>query len=1050
MALTIYKSSAGSGKTFTLVKEYLRLVLLNPQDFSRILAITFTNKATEEMKHRILEALLQLGQGEKSDYLALLATDLPQFNEQKIRAQAEKAYDLIIHNYSRFEVVTIDSFFSKVLKSFARELNLPLTYEVEMNTKMALKASIEELYRDIESHPEIKQWLTKFSFHQLEEDKSWNVDKNIQQLGENLFKELFEKGLEGDSLAMNDLYELLNQLKKQKANYENTFIRLGRKALSLIDQHEVALADFSGGAMRSVANTFQKWTQKNFELTNTFVSTTRGEKSWYAQKSPKKDAIQGVLDAGLLDTAQEALAFYESNEPEYLDAKALLKNMYGYGLLEHLHGELKKYRDKHNVMLISDTNSILRKVLNQADAPIIFEKIGSHYKHLMIDEFQDTSDFQWQNLLPLVENSLAEGNEVLIVGDVKQSIYRFRGGNLNLLLRQIQEDLAVYYTPETERILADNYRSLQQIVDFNNKLFEKLPSAMAQHESVMDATFFEQAYKGHTQTIKKGEGGYVSVGFYENEEYQENIVRDLVVAMKTNKDLDYVYSDMLILVNQKKHVLPITQGLLEADIPFVSDESLKLKSNLPVQFVLLLLRYLDRNADEVLVLELIVQFQRLQANNLLQAAYTDKNSRMTLKDAGFPAAFIDKQHELKQQALFDLVCELLLIFQLEEEADLYLQQFLDIVLEQSQKGKNSIASFLEWWESEGSDKNVSIASNDGAVQILTIHKSKGLEAPLVFIPFADWSIQPSGNSEFWTTQLPERFKKLRFYPLTFSKNVLINSSFEDAFYQESAENAMDTLNKTYVAFTRPKHKLFVFSKAFDQNTSKSIQHLLRPIVEQMGGKEVAHSDHVSFTFGEDHPKPTETDVEDKEMEVKDKEMEKNSVLKVYPKVSFLNQLHIRNDSNRFFMLQETSQAKAIILGNQIHDVLSGVVIQEDVPMVLQQRIQSGEMSKLTAQKVQERIHRLFEQPEMLQWFSGGYEVFNERILWHEGSKHKPDRLMFKDKEAVVIDYKKDKEDEAHKRQVQRYMRALKALGYTNIRGYLIYVEHAMLKEVNYA
>lgn len=1042
MALTVYKSSAGSGKTFTLVKEYLRLVIANPQDFSRILAITFTNKATEEMKQRILEALLQLGQGEKSDYLPLLATDLPQFDEQKIRSQAEAAYDLIIHNYSRFEVVTIDSFFSKVLKSFARELNLPLSYEVEMNTKLALQASIEELYREIESKPEIKQWLTQFSIHQLEEDKSWNVDRNIQQLGENLFKELFEKGLEGDSLAMKDLYELLTRLKKQKASYENALIRLGRKALALIDQHGLALADFSYGES-SAAATFRKFIQRDFKILPRFIKTVTGEQNWYTKTSTKKAEIQGVLDAGLTDIAQEALAFHADNEREYLDAKALLKNMYGYGLLEHLHGELKKYRDKHNVMLISDTNSILRKVLNQADAPIIFEKIGSHYKHLMIDEFQDTSDFQWQNLLPLVENSLAEGNDVLIVGDVKQSIYRFRGGNLNLLLRQIQEDLSVYYTAETERVLADNYRSLSQIVHFNNALFSKLPMAMAQHESVMDATFFEQAYKGHTQTVKKGEGGHVSVGFYDNEEYQENIVRDLVATMQANKALGYDYSDMLVLVNQKKHILPITQGLLEAHIPFVSDESLKLKSNLPVQFILLLLRYLDSYADEVLVLELIVQFHRLQANHSLQAAYTDKNSRLDLKDAGFPTAFIDKQHELKQQALFDLVCELLLIFQLEEQADLYLQQFLDIVLEQSQKGKNSIASFLEWWESEGSDKNVSIASNDGAVQILTIHKSKGLEAPLVFVPFADWSIQPSGNSEFWTTQLPAEFQNLRFYPLTFSKKTLISSSFEDAFYQESAENAMDTLNKTYVAFTRPKHKLFVFSKVFDKNTSNSIHHLLRPIVEEMAGKEVDYADHVTFTWGEDHPKPTETSLVD---EVK----EKSSILKVYPKVSFLNQLHIRNDSDRFFMLQATPQAKDISLGNQVHDVLSGVHIKEDLPDVIQQRLQSGELTPEGAQQVEQNIARLFEKPEMAQWFSGGYEVFNERVIWYEGRKHQPDRLMFKADEAVVIDYKKDKLSEAHDQQVQRYMQALKALGYDKIRGYLIYVEPAILKEVSYA
>ena len=1018
------------------------MLIKRPQDFKHILAITFTNKATEEMKTRILKALEEMGAGKETQLFKILVTELAaELTPLNIQQRAEEAYDLIIHNYGRFEVSTIDSFFSRVLKSFARELDLPLSYEVEMNTSMALQEAMNELFKSLDDNKEVRQWLTQYAKEQIESDKSWNVDQQIEKLGGNLFRESFQDGFSGLNLSFDELKTIIESLRSDIKSFEVQLKKYGNEALDLISQHGLQVADFSGGQNRSVANTFVKLTNKDYKLTSTFIKTVNGDSNWYAQKSDKKAEIDQLVSGRFGEICQGIVDFIEDNESDYNSAKAILKNVYAFGLLEELNKYLKEYRDEHNVMLISDTNIILKDILEQADAPFIFEKLGSFYKHIMIDEFQDTSNFQWSNLKPLIINALSEDNEVLIVGDVKQSIYRFRGGNMRLLLSQVKEELGAFYPKEADQVLNDNWRSLSSIVNFNNNLFGKLPEAFGKNEVLHDTSLFTQAYENHEQQIQGGEGGYVQMRYYsssdeENEKWQTQSVKDLLIQIRENKEKGFSLSDMLILVNRNKEISDIATAFLSEKIPFINGESLKLQQSESVFFVLELLRYLQSGKDEVLMLNLISLFFRLNDIPEQAVMLRGKGERMTLEEAGFPQEFLNRQYEIKQYALFDLVSELLLMFDIEKKADVYLQQLLDVILEQSQRGANSINTFLEWWDKEGDNQTVATSEKTNAIRILTIHKSKGLESPIVFIPFANWDILPNANThQFWTKNIPEQYQSLQYIPLDFSKSTLLKSHFQEDYYTEATESALDILNKTYVAFTRPREKLYLAAPMPKKAGSTRIHEFLLDLLPEIGLLSQEESTYTQFSLGTDGQKIGSGE-----------EIDASVAIGIYPQVSFLNQLTIRNDSERFFMLQETEEAQNISLGNQVHEVLSAIRVKEDLEMVLRQFLQAGELDHNAIALVKDRILKLFDDPKISVWFSDDYEVFNEREIWFEGKAHKPDRLLIKGPEAVIIDYKKEKESPAHQEQVKRYMNAMKALGFEKVSGHLIYVEPVIVKE----
>ncbi len=436
----IYKSSAGSGKTYTLVKEYLKIVLLNPDDFRHTLAITFTNKAADEMKTRIMEKLGELAEG-KDD--ALLNTLKNEGVTTDIPAQAKKVLQNILHKYSYFSVLTIDSFFHRVIRAFAKELKLHLAYNIEIDSDKALAKITDDLLAEIGSDPALTRYLEDFALSRVEESKDWKIEKEIMRIGNEIFKERF---FEKKSRLKNDVTDNRESMKqfidtifKITKSFESEMKDCAEKANEIMDRFGLDIMDFHYGRSGVMNYLLNKIKKGEYEPTSRIYEVYNDPKAWYGKKfySPVKEAV----DAGLKDLLEKAVKNYENNYVTYITAKELSKSLYVIGIFKDLMEKLKDYRDEKRVMLISDTTNVLKQVIAEENSPFVYERIGNTYKYFLIDEFQDTSTYQWQNFLPLIINSLSENYFSMVVGDVKQSIYRWRNGNMKLLLEEIYKDL---------------------------------------------------------------------------------------------------------------------------------------------------------------------------------------------------------------------------------------------------------------------------------------------------------------------------------------------------------------------------------------------------------------------------------------------------------------------------------------------------------------------------------------------------------------------------------------------------------------------------------
>ncbi len=1000
------------------------------------------------MKSRVLKSLLEIAKGEPTAMAQVLIAEFEgKFSPAIIQLKAEEAYELIIHNYSRFEISTIDSFFSRVVRSFSRELDIPMSYELEMNTALALDEAVAQLFRSLGQQKELRLWLEQYTFDQIENDKSWNVEGNIHELGRNLFKEQFQEGFIHVDVTLPRLTELVAEMKKVIDQYKRTMVNAARQAIKAMEDAGLSPDDFTGKS-RGPANTFFKIVEKeDFELNKTFVATANGEKSWYAKKSDKADLIEQMLAGSFGEAIETLLKCVNKHERNYRTTLALFRNIYAFGLLEALNSNLKDYRDEQNIMLISDNNALIREIVRQDDAPFIFEKIGSFFKHILIDEFQDTSNFQWNNLLPLVLNSLATGNEVLIVGDVKQSIYRFRGGNMRLLLEQIEKDLINFREVIKYRNLEENYRSLEGIVQFNNAFFDQLHRSLDRIEHVSDMAFIERAYEGHRQIPRQAAGGYVQVLLYQPDEsieqsWKERALDSLVTNIQENLDQGYDYSDILVLVNRNGDMPDIASHLLKHDFPFVSERSLMLGNNQLIRFLIEVLYFLQSEEDDIGLVNLTHLYRSMKGEAQLDHMIKRTYSVDDLAALGLPSAFLHNRRALAQLPLFDLIEQLLLLFDFRAESDVFVQKFQDLLLEQSQKGVHSIHGFLEWWADQGKDSTIAGNENTNAIKIMSVHKSKGLEAPIVMIPFTDYSFLPNARlHSFWTREVPEYLSDLSFVPLNYSKAGLINTDFEDAFLEETLESVMDSLNKTYVAFTRAREKLYISGPHQTPRSSGSfhqVNHFLEFILEdcELDITKSEESHVLKFEYLKSQPKIAEPEPGEEVME-----------MDTYPKASYIEHLSIRPDSDRFFMLQDTEGAENISMGHQVHEVLSLMASAFDAEAVIRQLLAEGTVLAKDVNKIKERVNRLMQHPQMQTWFASDYEVFTERELTFQGKILRPDRVMVKGEEAIILDYKKEKKEKSHETQVKRYIEAIHALGYPKTTGYVVYVDPVEIMEV---
>jgi len=1098
-SLEIYKASAGSGKTFRIVREYLKMVFQRPGAYKNILAVTFTNKATAEMKDRILKDLSLLASGKPSGHLDYLKGEFSQ-SEEEIRVKAGTILKLILHDYSRFSVSTIDSFFQRVIRAFSREMRLNASYRTELDTKIVLEEAVDRLFLDIDSNDGLRNWILEYADENLRDGKNWNFREDLTGRGEELFKEefkLFSEPLLQKLADKNYLTKYSLELKLFLSAYENKMKKIGEQGLALISANGLTIENFKYGKT-SFASHFNKLLNGNFDLPGSrTLDACNNLDSWSkaTDKPELKDKIETVYNTGLNNLLVSSIGLMKTDGIGANTAKAILSHLFSFGLLTDIALKVQEVSKEKNLVLLNDSTQILRKVISGNDSPFVYEKMGSVYRNFMLDEFQDTSRLQWQNFKPLIENSLAEGNRNIIVGDVKQSIYRWRNGDWNLLATQIEKDLSQFGTSVVP--LDTNWRSAKKVIDFNNILFKESARILnADFESALTNSghnfeempdmegIIEKAYQDHFQKFsgKASVEGYVRVQFLETDDgrkksdYREMAISELIVQIETVQANGVRPGDIAILVRGKLEGSMIAKALLERktanpESPFcydvISNDSLIIGLSPLVQFILNFFALFSGSDNSVVNADLIYSYYNYLyplINHVKSSFTSDQNHSVFNVNREIPELFKpwfrtpgneSFDPSLLSLPLYELASRIVQGFELNKIGGelVFVEAFLDLVLQYGKDEAGGIAGFLDWWETTGSGKTITLSEGQNAISILTIHKSKGLEFHTVFVPFCDWEIVPAGNKApyLWCHPDTAPFNQMDLVLVRYGSG-LQNTLFSDSYFKEMLYSSVDNLNLLYVAFTRAVNSLFVFCPYMPKLNSpyKSVSSLIQCVIENF--PMLDSIDRERYTDLTEFWNP-----ETKTIEIGGLKKVLFSVPKNGPENKTLQQLIIsgkggrlklRMHSDKYFDLYDIQKSERIGHGKLMHELFEKIASITDVPLSLRRMVSEGKIDTKTATEYEHLIYRILDKEPYHSWFSGEWKVMNERdILRGEESRHRPDRVMIKGGELVVVDYKTGTKSDSHLTQVKGYLRDFITMGFVQPKGYLWYLSDNELIEI---
>jgi len=1061
--LTIYKASAGSGKTFQLVVEYLKLLLVNPQNYRHILAVTFTNKATAEMKSRILEQLNLLASGQPSKYLAELQKG-NSLSETAIRQNARVVLKNILHDYNRFSISTIDSFTQRIIKAFNREMGISPNYQLELNNDLILAEATDRLLAKIGDDKKLLGWLTDFSREKIEENQSQRIESDIQALGKELFKEnfqLFFPDDENPAYSRENLEAFAKELNLIKNKFENHLKLLGKKGVALITRSGLTIDDFSNKE-KGAGSLFSKFeTGYLKEISATAKSAAESIDKWYTKSSHKKSEIHALVESKLQPLLIEIVDFIRNNEKQYFTALPVIKQMRMLGILADLKAEISSLLHEKGVLQLSDANLLLSKIIGNSDSPFIYEKTGTWYKHFMLDEFQDTSGLQWNNFKPLIANSLAEGNKNLIVGDVKQSIYRWRNSDWRILAGQLYTDFG---ETQTETFtLENNWRSDLNIINFNNQIFKELVQAFeeVQFSTLGDGTAelaerFKNIYASLAQVPgnqEKDPTGLVDVRFLPADTFEEDSAALLVEQVKKLQDSGIKAAEIAILIRKNREGTPVIKAFMDAaslpenqqyNLSVLSNESLFLFSSQGVLMVINVVEYLVNPDNPVIRAALVNQYINWLKPKIAGFEKTTDETAFENFEIMFETEIRQKTDEVKAKVLFCAldeaiihICSVFGLFEIETELP-YLQTLIDSAADIKSSHANDLSGFLFWWNETGYKTSVSVNEEVGSIRLLTVHKSKGLEYKAVLVPFLNWKITEFGKAPIlWCRPKSEPFNTLPLLPVKSSK-ALMKSDFRDDFLEETSNAFVDVLNLVYVAFTRAKSALIIHChEAAKQQKSpddslKPMEFVLKLVLQrlsaQSGFQDSWNSENLTFQFGK------------LSFENKKEEPQSIQIIKSYGFTDFSDRVRLRKSDESLLILNKTRQTEKNH-GKLIHEILADITTDSDIEKACLKAFHDGKITEAERIEIMTQLKTSFRNPAISEWFSLKYNVLNERNLLTSGELYRPDRIMISENNAVVVDYKTGiiKQQKYH-RQVNQYARILRETGFEKVEGYIWYTQ----------
>ncbi|MEM8566725.1 MAG: UvrD-helicase domain-containing protein [Bacteroidota bacterium] len=1050
----IYKSSAGSGKTYTLTREYLKLAFTRENYYKHILAVTFTNKAMQEMKNRIIQKLNEFGQGSfdsmADDLMGHLNMEAEEFQQRSAALLSR-----ILHGYSHFSISTIDSFFQKVIGSFSRELGLAGSYRLELDYDLILIQIVNDLLLEVETNKNLRKWLIAFTMERLGDGKSWDVQKELRSFARELFREELQD-LELDRKLKSEvgILDFLNGLDGVIKSFESEMKTLGKTGHEILEKYGLTADDFTQKRRGAAAHLDKVIAGKDYKPNN-YVYQALNDDKWFPAKSIKSGAIVSALEDGLKDSIEQAVTLYEDGYVKYATAQSIRKFIYGYGLLSDLSRKLQEYKAEHDVMLISDATRFLRELVQDTDAPFVYEKVGSFFNHYLIDEFQDTSSFQWESFRPLIENSMAEGQQNLLVGDVKQSIYRWRGGDLELLQSRVQEQLGDHQTEVLQ--LSSNYRSEARVIQFNNAVFNQMPLLFSsklgdklKEENDLGETF-DIVYTTVKQEIPESKlrkpKGYVDIQFYEDEEdynWRNKVNEELPSCLEELQDRGIPLRETAILVRENKEGKEIADLLMDHQkrsdgryrFDIVSSEALFLSSSSVVNMLIAALKYLHEPRDAINKAQLVYNYQVVVGNQ----DYSLHELFSSVKtDAGFnkfmPERFVANREKYIRIPLFELLEELIAVFRLNQvdEQYAYLQTFQDQVLEFITQEKAEIHSFLIWWEETGKKQSIKVADDLDAIKILTIHKAKGLEFHTVLIPYCNWSLNHKISPILWNAIKEEPFD-VGPLPLRYSSK-LSETYFKADYQLEMSKAYLDSLNMLYVVMTRAANNLIAFAPQRElrkQGLSELLYGLLSN--ERFDLSDGWNSPSQRFTFGELD-----------QFQGKLESQFESTKLDSYIHFDWRQKITVKHSVD---VLEEVDDRKSRInYGNLVHRILSHVQYMKDFKRALDLVYFEESLNHEEAEELRSHLKQLFKNPLVKQWFDESWQVRNEATILTKEGEYRPDRVIWKKGETAVIDYKTGKKDDKYKKQILQYKDLLQQMGYEHIKAYLWYLREGEVEEV---
>ncbi|MEO8511949.1 MAG: UvrD-helicase domain-containing protein [Ignavibacteria bacterium] len=1050
----IYRSSAGSGKTYTLVKEYLKLVLNDPDSFKNVLAVTFTNKSSSEMKSRIIEALVKLSKREADDLKQRLVTEGVKGNIESSSAIVLKN---ILHKYSYFSVSTIDSFFHKVIRSFARELKLQLGYNIELDQQSVLDKITDKLLDDAGIDADLTGFLEDYIYYSIDDEKGWKIDLKIKELAKEIFSEryMIKAGLGSDlPEGKTKLKEFIGILFAIKNDFEGRMKQIAEETSKILDLYSLMIDDFPHKKGGYIGFLLFKIVKCDFENVSRATSAAADITKMYSKNS--KPAVKAASESGLHRLLNEAFENYNKNFIKYNTAVQLIKTIYITGIFKDLTGKLKKYRDDNNVLLISDINNLLLNVISGDSSPFVYEKIGSFYKNFLIDEFQDTSTFQWRNFFPLIENSLSENNASLIVGDVKQSIYRWRNGNMKLLLEEVKNDLAGFNEAIKEENLNVNYRSKKRIVEFNNSFFKSASLFCSENAPEATREVITKAYEDTVQVpADSSDEGYISVKFYRNDpetniKSREFTIADMISGIKAQLNIGYRQKDIMVLVRGNADAAEAAHALIDARLRVVSSDSLLLTNSPKVRLLINIFKFIVDKTNVIARAEILYNYL-IYTKNLdtgLNEIFTDhfkkdKNSK-SLFLGSMPQGFFEKDkneeisNNLSGLGLYDLAEELIMIFGLGDTADTYLIRFLDVLKKYTSENNSDVYGFVKWWEENKSDNTIIVPAEEDAVKVMTIHKAKGLQAPVVFIPFANWEFNLNANRNLiWVSSDKAPFNSSPAYFVKASPK-LENSFFAESYNEEQTLTNIDNLNLMYVAFTRAEEKLFIgvpHKVNESYNAGKIIYQALANTPELTEKFDTQNYLYESGSLNEQFKKS------DKDKEYKSYKAGEMVSGNIFEKII------VKPEFENYIPENKTDLRQLKNRGIIIHKALSLInnSAEEEIEKAAGKLVILGLIPDEQKAELIVELKGILSNEKVRGWFDSE-NAMNERDIvipfesMFEKNKYiyRPDKVILDGDKAMIIDYKTGGIQEKHKIQIRNYGGILDKMGY-KVKMNLLYI-----------